>query len=204
MEGYPKGNWYNPTETRVGAPSSFTAFQKALLWRIRYEAHSKTNFNVFAVLTRLGDIFPNYLLFMRWIMLKGKISKIDKERVILRAAWRMGCVYEWSHHVPRAVPLGITRDEIDSIAREESPEWTPRLNAIYRAVDELIEKKNLSDTQWKALTQHLSEDQCVELCMLVGHYIMIAITINTMGIAVEPEYNLNNSEPESDAKPKMA
>lgn len=64
------------------------------------------------------------------------------------------------------------------------------MRTLYHAVDDLIEKKNLSDEAWQALSHHLSKDQCVEFCMLIGHYIMVAITINTLGIQIEPEFRL--------------
>jgi alkylhydroperoxidase family enzyme len=34
---------------------------------------------------------------------------------------------------------------------------------------------------------HLSETELIELCMLVGHYEMLAMTINSLGIEPEAE-----------------
>lgn len=39
-----------------------------------------------------------------------------------------------------------------------------------------------------SLREQLSEDQAVEFCMLVGHYVMVAGTINTLGVRLEPGY----------------
>ena len=32
------------------------------------------------------------------------------------------------------------------------------------------------------------DDQLVEFCMLVGHYLMVAMTINSCGLVLEPGY----------------
>lgn len=192
MKGYPEGIWVHPKEQRVSPLDEkyYTTFQRFLLWRIRKEAGSNVNLNVFRVFIRLGNIFFKYLLFMLWIMQKGKIAWIEKEKIILRVAWRMGCVYEWAHHVHLGLKLGLKHDEIDGIAKEGSVAWSPEMRAKMLAVDELIAKHNISDEVWKELKKYLNEDQMVEFCMLVGHYIMVALTNNTLGISVEPHFEL--------------
>jgi alkylhydroperoxidase family enzyme len=110
--------------------------QKFFLWITRRGAKSATNLNVFAVFARLGAIFPRYLLFLSHILMKGKISREDKERIILRLAWRVGCVYEWTHHVHMARDLGIADSLIYSLADKSSPLWDEKLTAYVMAVDE--------------------------------------------------------------------
>ena len=57
-----------------------------------------------------------------------------------------------------------------------------------RAADELIEHRVLSDAAWRSLAAELTDDQLVEFCMLVGHYLMVAMTINSCGLELEPGY----------------
>jgi alkylhydroperoxidase family enzyme len=64
------------------------------------------------------------------------------------------------------------------------------------AVDELVAKQRLSNAVWDELSRHLTQDQLVEFCMLVGHYMMVAVTINTVGIQVEQKYLNGASLPE--------
>jgi hypothetical protein len=63
-----------------------------------------------------------------------------------------------------------------------------RLRALVRAVDELIAQRVVSDDAWRALAGELTANQFVEFCMLVGHYLMVAMTINSCGLALEPGY----------------
>jgi hypothetical protein len=43
----------------------------------------------------------------------------------------------------------------------------------------------ISDRTWRALVDELTERQLIELCLLVGHYEMLAMALNSLG--VEPE-----------------
>jgi alkylhydroperoxidase family enzyme len=50
------------------------------------------------------------------------------------------------------------------------------------AVDELDDRSNLTDTTWSQLRAHLDEKQAIEFLMLVGHYQMLAIVLNTLRV----------------------
>ncbi|MBI5593307.1 MAG: hypothetical protein HY881_22845 [Deltaproteobacteria bacterium] len=54
---------------------------------------------------------------------------------------------------------------------------------LIKAVDQLIEKRSLSRTRCNEVAGHLLKDQCVESCMLDGHYVMVATAINTLGMS---------------------
>lgn len=186
----PPGNWYHPERSRIPAlpKAQQGPLQKLLLAVTRRQAKSADNLNVFMMLARLGAIFPRYLLFLSHILMKGRISRVDKERIILHAAWRLGCVYEWGHHAHMARELGIADEEIQSLASTHSKRWDGRLQALVQGVDELIDNKRLSDATWAALSRFYSPEQMVEFCMMVGHYIMVAVTINSTGVQLEPGY----------------
>lgn len=187
---FPQGNWQVLRQPRV-APlpeQQQGLLQKLLLAMTRRGAKSPTNLNVFGVFARLGAIFPRYLMFLSHILMKGGISRVDKERIILRLAWRVGCVYEWAHHVHMARDLGIGDAAINALAQDSSPLWDDKTRAFVAGVDELVASQRLGEATWQALSRHYTQDQLVEFCMLVGHYIMVAVTINSVGIQVEPKY----------------
>lgn len=120
--------------------------------------------------------------------LVGSSQDCRGERIILRVAWRVGCVYEWGHHVHMATELGVGDEEIGSLAQPQSASWDRRLRTLVQAADELVDRRLLSDKTWDLLREHLSEDQAIEFCMLVGHYVMVAGTISTLGVRLEPGY----------------
>jgi alkylhydroperoxidase family enzyme len=80
---------------------------------------------------------------------------------------------------------GLSAAQIDAVATDsiEPSDWTPRQAAILRAVDDLHRDRRIGDEAFAALRSgELSERDLVELCMLAGHYEMLAGTINSLGI----------------------
>ena len=63
--------------------------------------------------------------------------------------------------------------------------WRHRQSLLLRAADELHEERTISDDLWAELRPLLSDQELIELCMLVGHYEMLAMTLNAL--AVEPD-----------------
>ena len=75
--------------------------------------------------------------------------------MIQRAAWRMGCLYEYSHHVKIAQSIGLKMEEIKTLTMDNSPTWTERTRAIMFVVDDLVAKSDVSDDHWTALKQNI-------------------------------------------------
>lgn len=184
----PEGNWILPGQSRITAQEQSTLTQRFFLCLTRKGAGVSENLNVFLTLARLGSIFPRYLLFLSHLLKKGRIPRADKERVILRVAWRLGCVYEWGHHTKMAREAGVSESEVASIAGQDANEWNDRLRVFIRATDELIDQRSLTQSRWGELSTQLSQDQLVEFCMLVGHYVMVAGLINATGVRLESGY----------------
>jgi hypothetical protein len=63
-----------------------------------------------------------------------------------------------------------------------------RLAAFLAAADELVADGARSDENWSLAREWASEDELLELCMLVGHYVMVAMTLNSVGVQLEDEF----------------
>lgn len=68
----------------------------------------------------------------------------------------------------------------------DSPVWTDRQRLLLRAADELDRDRVLTDTTWAELARQLNDRELIELCFLVGHYAMLASTLNSLGVQPEP------------------
>lgn len=53
---------------------------------------------------------------------------------------------------------------------------------LLRAADELHASRDISDDVWGRLRERLDEPELIELCMLVGHYEMLAMTLNALRV----------------------
>ena len=63
---------------------------------------------------------------------------------------------------------------------------TIRQRLLLGATDELHARKVVTSATWRQLTSEFDERETIELCMLVGHYEMLAMTLNSLGVEPEP------------------
>ena len=141
---------------------------------------------LFTTLARNRRLFRAWLAFAGTLMPGGKLPRSDTELVILRVAHNCECEYEWRHHERLAQLAGLDREAVARVRDgAQAPGWTPRQTVLLRAVDELHEARSVSDECWRELRPHLSDAQAIELCMLIGHYEMLAMTLNAL--RVEPD-----------------
>jgi AhpD family alkylhydroperoxidase len=139
--------------------------------------------NLFTTLSRNRRLFRRWLRFAGGLMPGGKLPRQDTELVILRVAHNCDCAYEWDHHVKLGGRAGLTREEIDRVRQgPDAGGWSPRRAALLRGSDELHAGRDISDATWAALREHLDDRDLIEFCLLAGHYEMLAMTINSLGI----------------------
>lgn len=141
---------------------------------------------LFSTLGRNRRLFRRWLFFAAGLMPRGRLPRADTEIVILRVAHLRGCDYERNHHLRIGRKAGLSREQIQATAAGPSdPVWTERQRVILTAVDALVRDGDVDDETWAALRKHLSDRDCIEFCLLVGHYVMLAMTI--AALRIQPE-----------------
>lgn len=148
--------------------------------------------NLFSTLVRAPGLFRRWLPF-GGKLLAGKLPARKRELLILRTAWNCRAEYEWGHHVAIGLQAGLTREEIDRIptgaaCANGDGEWAAADTVLLRAADELHLEYRLSDLTWASLRALYDDQQLIEVPMLVGHYHMLAMTLNSLGVELEPGY----------------
>jgi AhpD family alkylhydroperoxidase len=118
----------------------------------------------------------------------GKLPRDETELLILRVAHNSGCEYEWGHHERLGRRAGLGQEEIARV-REGSaaPGWSERRALLLAAADELHAEGRIGEELWDRLSGLLDDRLLIELCMLVGHYEMLAMTLNSLGVQPDPE-----------------
>ncbi len=139
--------------------------------------------NVFTTLARHRRLFRPWLRFAAALMPGGSLPRADSELVILRVAHNAGSRYEWQQHERLARAAGLSGDDVHRVRRgSEVPGWSPRQRVLLRATDELHSSRDISSALWDELRPLLGDKQLIELCMLVGHYEMLAMTLNALRV----------------------
>jgi alkylhydroperoxidase family enzyme len=142
--------------------------------------------NIFTTLGRHPRLFRAWLRYSAQLMPFGELPRRDTELVILRVAWRCRSAYEWQQHVPIALRVGLTPDEVAGVADDSPPGgFTERQRALLAVGDDVLAGRALSDATWSAVQASLRDREAIELCVLIGHYQGLASTIGALGIQVE-------------------
>ncbi len=142
--------------------------------------------HLFTTLGRHRRLFRHWLRFAGALMPGGTLARVDTELVILRVAHLADCDYEWSAHEQIAAAAGLSAEQIAAVREGgEAAVFSAYERALLGAVDELLAQRRLSAQTWASLRERHSDEQLIELLMLIGHYEMLAGVINSLGI--EPE-----------------
>jgi AhpD family alkylhydroperoxidase len=143
--------------------------------------------NVFTTLARHRGLFRRWLFFAGALMPGGKLPRRDSELVILRVAHLTGSEYEWAQHERLGRAAGLSDEEIARVREGTGADgWSERRALILAAVDELHGGDRIGTETWDGLARHLSEVELIELCMLAGHYVMLAGALNSLQVESDP------------------
>lgn len=143
--------------------------------------------HIFTTLGRHRGLFRRWLWFAGALMPGGKLPRVDTELIILRVADNAGSEYEWAQHERIAVRAGLSEEEVARVREGPDAEgWSERQALLLRAADAMHADGKVGDELWSSLAAHLDEVRLIELCMLIGHYEMLAMTLNTL--RVEPDF----------------
>lgn len=143
--------------------------------------------HVFTTLARHRRLFRRWLRFAGALMPGGSLPREESELMILRVAHNCASEYEWRHHERLGRAAGLTAEEIERVRQgPDADGWAPRQRLLLRAADELHSQRTLSDHLWAELRPQLSDAELIELCMLIGHYEMLAMTLNSLQVEPDP------------------
>lgn len=143
--------------------------------------------NVFTTLARHRGLFRRWLWFAGALMPGGRLPRSESELVILRVAHNAESEYEWSQHERLARGAGLSTEEIARVRLDPAQAgWSERRALLLRATDELHAQRRIGDEVWAGLERELDEVELIELCMLVGHYEMLAMTLRSLDVEPDP------------------
>ncbi|MBB4661530.1 carboxymuconolactone decarboxylase family protein [Conexibacter arvalis] len=144
--------------------------------------------HIFTTLARHRGLFRRWLIFAGGLMPGGTLARAETELAILRVAANTGCDYEWDHHERIGRRAGLTAEEIARVRAEETigESWRGRKGLVLRAADALHADGAIGEELWDELAAAFDERELIELCLLVGHYEMLAMTLNSLRVPLDP------------------
>jgi alkylhydroperoxidase family enzyme len=143
---------------------------------------------IFATIANNRKVFRAWVRFGMRVAIRSTLGRKPTELVVLRTAWNCGCHYVWTHHQLMGRLRGLDRETIRRVADgPDAPGWSADDAHLLRAVDELHDQHCITDATWTGLATRFDDQQRIQLCFLVGHYEMLAMTLNSLGVQYEHE-----------------
>jgi 4-carboxymuconolactone decarboxylase len=143
--------------------------------------------NLFRTLMHHPRIFKRWLGYGS-VLLDGALPGRDRELLVLRAAHRSDCAYEWAHHEAIAARNGLSDEEIARVrGGARQPGWSAFDASLLQAVDELLDDHRISDSTWQVLAERYDERQLIEVPFIVGVYAAMGFTLNSLGVQLESD-----------------
>jgi alkylhydroperoxidase family enzyme len=127
-------------------------------------------------------------MFAGGLLDKGPLSLRQREIVIDRTTARLKCEYEWGVHIAFfAERVGFGQAEIDATVTGSSsaPCWSAGEQALLALVDDLVDRRTITEATWQSLAAHFNEAQILEAIALVGYYHTISFLCNGLGLPLE-------------------
>ncbi len=139
--------------------------------------------NLFTTLARHPVVLRKWSALGAALNDRGDLPSQDRELLILRTAWNCNCHYEWLHHVLIGLEVGLDESQIVAAASRRTADGDEP-HPLLDAADELAATARLSDRTWLRLEAY-SDQQLIEICMVVGHYQLTAGVINSLGVQAD-------------------
>jgi len=119
---------------------------------------------------------------------KTKLARSTAELAILRAAQVVHCDYVWGRHVSLARAAGVTDQQLEQIAHwRNSAAFTVAQKIALGFTEKVAGGSRVDDETFNAMRREFSQQEIVELTMLIAFYVSTATFIKTLAVPDEPE-----------------
>jgi len=122
--------------------------------------------------------------YLRW---NSSLSRKLTEFAILIVGRQWRSQVEWYAHYPLALKEGLPKQVADDIKANRRPRaMTPEVEAVYDFCTELSTTHEVSDATFNRLRHYLNDQQIVDLTVLSGTYVTLAMVLSMAQESVPP------------------
>jgi alkylhydroperoxidase family enzyme len=148
--------------------------------------------NIFRTLVREPKAIRGFLAWGNYVLSRrNALPAREREIVILRTGFLCQSGYEWTQHVAIAKREGLTDDEIERLKKGAGAGWSAADAALIRASDDLHREQFITDATWKALGEHFTQKQCMDVVFTAGQYTQVSMILNSFGVQLDAGQTLD-------------
>jgi alkylhydroperoxidase family enzyme len=140
--------------------------------------------HVFGLMAHAETAFRPWLRFGGALLNDLALDPALRELAILRVG-QLTAHYEWDQHVPIALAVGVTQEQIDALDNDELDRLDPLPRAVLDFVTGLVHDE-VDDALYESVAGQLSQREVVELSLVAAHYLMLARMMTTLRIDPDP------------------
>lgn len=149
--------------------------------------------NVTRMMSHSEAVMPAYSRMGTALLLKGKLDPVLREAVILRVGQLCGSDYEWHQHVSVARAVGMDGATLQAITDKDFGLLDEQQQLAIRVAEEIHQDHAASAATVEQAARLFTPAQLVELCLVVGYYIMTAGFLRSLDIDIEDTPPLGES-----------
>ena len=157
--------------------------------RKRFEKMEENGFrvlNLYKVMAHCPQAGDYFLRLGNSILFKGTVPPVLRELAILRVGHINQAKYEWTHHVPIALRVGIREEQIDALRDwKNSGAFSEQERAVLQYTDEVTRNIRVKDDTFAAVRSFLDEEGVVELTTTIGYYGMVCRILEALQVELE-------------------
>lgn len=151
-------------------------------------AQAPVQLNIFKMMANAETCYIPPTRLGGTILSRQKLDEKLRELAILMVAAIEGGEYEWIQHVPIAISVGVTQEQIDAIERNaiESQCFSDVERAALRFTEEVVNRVKADEATVRGLMKFLSPREIVELILAIGFYMTMARLTETTRTDLDP------------------
>jgi alkylhydroperoxidase family enzyme len=137
--------------------------------------------------------------FRPWLRFGGALlqsAELDarlRELAILQVSrLTPGAEYEWVQHVPIALAVGCTQDQVDALEADDTEAdcFSDDERLVLRFTSEVVTDAAPADATWEAASGRFSPREIIELLLTIGQYMMLGRVMATTRLDIDGPFGV--------------
>ena len=149
--------------------------------------------NVFRMVAHAETAFRPWLRFGGALLGAAQLDARLRELAILRVSrLTPGADYEWVQHVPIALAVGCTEEQIGALAADdvEASGFGDDERLVLRFTSEVVRDAAPAEATWAAASGRFSPRELIELLLTIGQYMGLGRIMATTRIDVDGPFGV--------------
>lgn len=161
-------------------PADATQEQKQLMGKW-------SDMNFARVMARSPDLYRAFVPLIKKVVADTNLPPRDRQVLCLRTLTLGNDVYEVTHHEFISQTVGLSQDEVKAMRAGEGEKLTSWDKLLIRVSEQLVRDQFVEDELWHAMAERYSPQQLMEVVVLVGAYLTMAMVTRNFEMPLEDQ-----------------